>query len=278
MANLPATVRTRAIKGRALRLVAFLWQTPLKKQGGRVLRWLEQADLFLYLAPLFMVLLVWGTLAQSTLDPFQAQAQYFNTFLAWGSGVFPLPGGMALLGLMLAGLAIKLARPSLWVWPKTGVTLAHAGAFLLILGGFLTGLWTQEGTVTLMPRVPAAVYQQNSLPGKETRLPFTLTLLQATQQNHPGTPVPRSYESRLRLEDGPASWESTIRMNAPLRYRGYSFYQTVFLGQNAEEGLVLSVAKNPGWLVPYLAGLVICVGILLSLSARGPRKKMKGKA
>jgi hypothetical protein len=256
---------------------ASLRQAFRKDSGGRLLRWLERADLFLYLAPAFMIVLLWGTLAQQHLSPYQAQAQYFESFILWGGGTIPLPGGATLLALMLVGLAVKLMRPAAWLWPKTGVALAHAGALLLLAAGAMVSVWKQEGSLTLDFQVPTNVYQETKggQLGASLSLPFSLTLLHAKQNNYPGVNVPSSYASRVLVRDGPTSWEATLRMNDPLRYRGYVFYQTVFLGQDAADGLVLTVVKNQGWQLPYLAGFLLSLGILLSLFASSKHKRKR---
>ena len=50
-------------------------------------------------------------------------------------------------------------------------------------------------------------------------------------------------------------------MNNPLRYGGYTFYQSGFDPDN--QGSSLQVVRNPSWLTPYLACLIVGGGLLL---------------
>ena len=54
-------------------------------------------------------------------------------------------------------------------------------------------------------------------------------------------------------------------MNQPLRYKGYSFYQSSFDQRANTEVTVLNVVQNKGRLFPYIATLIIFIGIVLHL-------------
>ena len=50
-------------------------------------------------------------------------------------------------------------------------------------------------------------------------------------------------------------------MNNPLRYAGITFYQADF-DRVAERGTVLQVVKNPSWMTPYVACMLVGIGML----------------
>jgi hypothetical protein len=54
-------------------------------------------------------------------------------------------------------------------------------------------------------------------------------------------------------------------MNAPLRYRGETFYQQSWLkdARGAANGTVLQVVRNPGWLLPYISCAIVCLGMMI---------------
>lgn len=106
-------------------------------------------------------------------------------------------------------------------------------------------------------------------------LPFSLELIQFSQSYHPGTGIAQHYESALYVrepaQDGKAarSWPARISMNDPLRYNGYTFYQSSVLSlPNNEVASVLNVVKNAGWLFPYIATFLLCAGLLVHLGVR----------
>lgn len=100
---------------------------------------------------------------------------------------------------------------------------------------------------------------------RQKTLPFSLELVDFKKENYPGTSMAKAYSSDLIVQDGPARWPVKIEMNKPLRYKGYTFFQSSFeRGENGET-TVLSVVKNKGRLFPYIGTLVIALGLLLHI-------------
>jgi hypothetical protein len=102
-----------------------------------------------------------------------------------------------------------------------------------------------------------------SLRFKRTYKPYRIHLLQFRHEVYLGTQTPKNFSSLVRLEDPThdEQREVLIAMNEPLRYRGETFYQSSFLP--GDKGTVLQVVRNPGWLMPYLACTMICVGMMV---------------
>jgi len=93
--------------------------------------------------------------------------------------------------------------------------------------------------------------------------PFSLTLLDFTHDRYPGTDIPKNFSSRLRLRDDEtkAEREVLIYMNNPLRHQGLTFYQQGF--DDNDTTSILQVVRNPGWLIPYIACLMLALGLLV---------------
>lgn len=92
-------------------------------------------------------------------------------------------------------------------------------------------------------------------------LPFRLTLRSFAHDLYPGTQIPKNFSSRVLLSD-PSHRESrevSISMNNPLRYRGFTVYQSGFL--SGDSGTILQVVRNPGFLAPYLGCLLVGIGM-----------------
>ena len=66
-------------------------------------------------------------------------------------------------------------------------------------------------------------------------------------------------------------------MNEPLRYKGYTFFQSSFIEGPEGETTVLAVVKNYGRLFPYISSIIMCIGLLFHLSLKLPElfKKFK---
>lgn len=100
---------------------------------------------------------------------------------------------------------------------------------------------------------------------QETRLPFSIALIDFDKKMHPGTEVAQSYSSRVALIENGTRQEYTISMNQPLRHKGYTFYQASFVEGDVTETTVLAVVKNVGRTFPYISSLVMCLGLLVHM-------------
>jgi len=100
---------------------------------------------------------------------------------------------------------------------------------------------------------------------QQRRLPFEIELADFVKTDYPGTQMARAYHSDIVVNDGALSFPVRIEMNKPLRYQGYTFYQSSFEISPAGEMTVLSVVKNQGWLFPYVGAGIILAGLLLHL-------------
>lgn len=100
-------------------------------------------------------------------------------------------------------------------------------------------------------------------------IPFALKLDDVVARFHPGTDHPSEYSSYVtKFEEGSAR-KLHITMNQPLRYRGYTFFQSEYKPrQPLKSGQVLpelsgfSVVENPADHVPIAACIVIFLGLL----------------
>lgn len=105
-------------------------------------------------------------------------------------------------------------------------------------------------------------------------LPFSLELLDFTRVLHPNSQMPKHFESKVTLRetiDNIDKPERTIiiKMNQPLRYQGYTFYQSSFAqeknnrGQITRERSTLAVMRNPAEKWPYISCLLVVLGMIV---------------
>ena len=218
-----------------------------------------------------MLLLTAGTLAQRWVGLLQAQETYFESWQIW-VGPVPLPAMRTVLALMALNLLARMVQMPL-SGAKTGLWLAHLGALLLIGGGVMAGLGREEGYL-LIPEgtTSSAVYEYDEERGdvfKESfskpvrALPFTLHLNDVAREPHPGTQEARHYRSDLVIDDAGLKLPVTVALNEPLRYRGYTFYQSSYLTSEQGEATILAVKKSGVWVYPYAATALLALGLLL---------------
>lgn len=93
---------------------------------------------------------------------------------------------------------------------------------------------------------------------------FNLTLLDFRHDKYKGTEIPKNFSSQVRLQN-PKTGEDRevlIYMNNPLRYQGLTFYQASF-DKRDDRVTILQVVRNPAWLTPYIACVVVGLGLVV---------------
>jgi hypothetical protein len=93
--------------------------------------------------------------------------------------------------------------------------------------------------------------------------PFTLTLEKFSFDRYPGTEIPKNFSSRIQVksDNGQDDRSVLIYMNSPLRYGGMTFYQSGF--EKSETTTILQVVRNPSWQLPYIACIMMGVGLII---------------
>jgi len=93
--------------------------------------------------------------------------------------------------------------------------------------------------------------------------PFTLTLKEFKFDRYTGTNTAKNYSSLVEFKDPSRNIdrEVLIWMNNPLRYEGTTFYQQSF-DEATERTTVLQVVHNPSWMTPYVACMLVAIGML----------------
>ncbi len=230
---------------------------------------LSRADIFFYTLIWLMILLVVGTVAQKYVGLYQAQHTYFSSFIVW-AGPIPLPGGFITMGVIFINLLAKLVFASPWRWKNSGIIITHIGALLLLFGGFLTSTYSREGDMVIYEGETVNFFSNEHNP-KPVYLPFRIKLIDFEKQYHPASGIPRAFKSDIILMDGSSQWPSTISMNEPLRYKGYTFYQSSFIEEAEREATVFAVVKNIGRMFPYISSIIMCLGLLIHMAINIPR-------
>ncbi len=93
--------------------------------------------------------------------------------------------------------------------------------------------------------------------------PYSMTLLQLKNDVYPGTDIPKNFSSQVRIkdDDGKGDRDVLVYMNNPLRYGGLTYYQ---YQMNKADGLsVFQVVRNPSWRLPYIACLLVALGLVI---------------
>lgn len=130
-----------------------------------------------------------------------------------------------------------------------GITFTHAGLTYIAFEG--------------MPK-PVEIDNLKIVLGKaQEALPFEIALTDFQRDVYPGTQQPRGFSSDIIIRDQGIEWPLRISMNEPLRYKGWTFFQSGFEESTDGAVTILAVVKNEGWLFPYIGTGILGFGLLL---------------
>ena len=96
--------------------------------------------------------------------------------------------------------------------------------------------------------------------------PFSSDAARFQHEKYAGTEIPKNFSSRVRLLDLERSEnrEVLISMNNPLRYRGYTFFQSGF--DDSDRTSILQVVRNPAAILPYTSCGLVALGLVVQFS------------
>ncbi len=155
----------------------------------------------------------------------------------------------------------KIDIPSAYVTLKDKTTGQPLGTYLVSL--WFSVLDDPSQTVT----VGGKTYEL-SLRFRRTYTPYTVTLKEFRHDKYPGTEIPKNYSSLVTLDDPSRNEKRDVKiyMNNPLRYEGETFYQSGVLP--GDSGTILQVVRNPGWTLPYVACVMVALGMIVHFGIR----------
>ena len=111
----------------------------------------------------------------------------------------------------------------------------------------------------------------------QRELPFTVQLIDFRKITYPGIDMAAAFESDVQLIDAQRGviLTRTIKMNHPLRYRGFSLFQASYVPGEIET-TVLAVRSDPGTPFVYAGFLIVMAGVVVMFVAPStpPRRRI----
>lgn len=154
---------------------------------------------------------------------------------------------------ILIGIAVIFGLIKKRLWRNIPLLLIHLSLLCMIIGGICTALFSQRGTLHLMPS--ATVDSFISEDGKLEKLPAPVTLISFSPEYYPGMNFPRDFKSEVLVA---TSDTMHISMNHIGRYKNFRFYQNSY---DNEGGSILAVASDPiGITIVYAGFLLFSIG------------------
>ena len=93
---------------------------------------------------------------------------------------------------------------------------------------------------------------------------YSITLHEFKFDKYEGSTTPKNFESIVQLRDPSQNVdvELSTSMNNPIRYAGETIYQASY-DQNSPGTTILQIVSNAGWMIPYVACMIIAAGMLI---------------
>lgn len=173
---------------------------------------------------------------------------------------------LLLLCLFLITIYCQLRR-----WPsdisRMAVFLIHLSIPVILLGAFIGYIWGDRGYMQISENTSNNAVIRDD--GTVLMLPFSVFLenfiLEYYNSFETKEGLIKDYKSIIAIVDkGERQKLKTIKVNHPLEYAGYTFYQVEYDPKNTNwTGLL--VKKDPGVLIVYAGYLLIIVGVFIKL-------------
>ena len=107
---------------------------------------------------------------------------------------------------------------------------------------------------------------------KKHILPLAIKLINFEKKKYPNTDIAQEYSSEVELIYQQHKWHKIIKMNSPLRFKGYTLYQSSFIEENTgNKTSILTTVHNIGRIFPYLAMLLMLIGSIVHTFERFAR-------
>jgi len=149
---------------------------------------------------------------------------------------------------------VVLADRNRWAGSATLVT--HLSIILLLVGAILSTIlgWERRLEIPFGETVFIDESQPIALRNDGFRI----------ERHADGSPA--LFEAQVTVLDRelPSS-RANLRVNQPLKYRGYTVYLDSYWGEVDRYGLILVVARDPGYVPFLLGGILLVVGVTFSL-------------
>ena len=228
-----------------------------------ILQWMASPRLACALMAYAVLLIFLGTLEARSIGVSAVQARYFESWGCLSFGMIPLIGGTGVGALAVLNISASVFRRARFTLRGVGVSLTHAFLVVLILAGALQYFLRTEGILVLdAGEVSHEILAGGGNGRKNIPLGFSVKLKKFDARTWTGSDIPSSF----------SSVETVIRMNAPVSFGGWIFYQNSYA--NGGRTSVITAVRNPVRFFPWISVPGVFAGMLLIfLSTLRARKK-----
>lgn len=228
----------------------------------KILQWMASPRLACALMAYAVLLIFLGTLEARLIGVSAVQARYFESWGCLSFGMIPLIGGAGVGALAVLNISASVFRRARFTLRGVGVILTHAFLIVLILAGTLQYFLRTEGILVLdAGEVSHEVLVGEGNGRKNIPLGFSVELKKFDARTWTGSDIPSSFSSEVCFMRGGESTETVIRMNAPVTFGGWIFYQSSYANEGRTS--VIAAVRNPVRFFPWISVPGVFAGMLL---------------
>ena len=130
----------------------------MKKEFNKYIKIIGSPKIFVFNVMWLMVLVFVGTLVQRDIGLYAAQQKYFSSWFMF-FGFLPLPSGKLTMSITFINLICYFFRPYIFYKNKIGITIVHGGVIMMLAGGGLTSVFSNEGNVVIDEGMQSNFYE-----------------------------------------------------------------------------------------------------------------------
>lgn len=254
----------------------------MDKVKAKIVKILCSLPLVIILLGLIILACALGTFIPQYLPPSEyigkyGRAAYQLLSLAKLNDVYHAWWFIALLSLLGSSLGVCTLR-QLKSWRKSCASIiTHLGLLVILLGALATGVFGEKGFLMVHKGYSQDVFLDSN--NKFKKLDFKIYLddfeveWYDSYSNNKNSRQVKDYRSKIVvIDNGKAALAKIVRVNYPLSFKGYTFYQASYDSQELT-WTGLEVVKDSGAPFVYIGFILLNIGVVLIFSF-GPKHKV----
>lgn len=228
---------------------------------NKLFQFLSSAKLAYILIILIAFYLVYNILIPHQQEEFTAHRGIFFRILLFAAGINIICGTIKRFEFRIT---------------QIGFLLTHTGLIIIIAGASVSSFAGKRGLIMIEENNQKNYYivfkespriaETMKMPAFEKYpIPFTIKLIKFSIDYYYNSFIPKDYKSLLQITDEQGSFLYEVKMNAPLKYKGYELFQSDFSlgqGQNGANVSIFSVNYDPGKNISFLGFVILSAGVI----------------
>jgi cytochrome c biogenesis protein ResB len=170
---------------------------------------------------------------------------------------------VVLLFLLIVSIVAVIFQKFPYKFSSFPFILSHAGVLIVILGAVMSFFFSSEFEVEMFEQ--EKIFRDSIKNDQGKTLPFSIKLSDVRRIYDTSNNMATGFESDIEVEDAARGIikKSTVKLNNPIRYRGYSIIQNGYI-ESVPEGMIFLIRHDPGRVFFYFGFASLFFGMFYS--------------